>query len=186
MSRPNKARTVLAETYLAQRLAQERERLRMSYDGLAERMTAAGCAIHPSALFKVEKGKPARRVTVNELVTLSEVLGIPMNELVSDPTKRWSAKAWEFREHMNIQFAAFAEAQAMAEKANEEAHRYMLEYMDVVTEHPEIVDELNAMIGDQVSSQAQFDALRATMAEALGHAKSRATARSRGRSKGGK
>jgi transcriptional regulator with XRE-family HTH domain len=186
MPRPNKARTVLAETYLAQRLAQERERRGMSYEGLAERMTAAGCAIQASALFKVEKGKPPRRVTVDELVALSEVLGIPMNELVSDPSKQWSARAWELHELMNIQFAAFAEAQAMADKANAEAQRFVLEYNDVVTEHPEIVDELNVMFGDRESYQARFDALRNTMAQALDQGKSRATARSLGRSKGGK
>ena len=44
-----------------------------SYTGLAQRMTAQGCAIDQSALYKIEKGNPRRRISVDELVALREV-----------------------------------------------------------------------------------------------------------------
>lgn len=85
MPRPNKGRTLFAEENLAQRVAIERGRRGWSYEGLAERMTQVGCRIAPSALYKIEKGSPPRRVTVDEVVAFSRVFGISMASLVADP-----------------------------------------------------------------------------------------------------
>ena len=70
---------------LARRIAHERDARGWSYDGLAQRMTEAGCSIQASALFKIEKGDPPRRITVDELVALGRVFRVPPADLLIDP-----------------------------------------------------------------------------------------------------
>lgn len=82
MPRPNRGRVVQAERRLAQRIAYEREQRAWSLDGLAKRMTDAGCPINASAIYKIESGDPPRRVTVDELVALSGVFGLRLDELI--------------------------------------------------------------------------------------------------------
>lgn len=85
MPRINRERTSGAERQLAARVAFERERRGWTYEALAKRMSDAGCAMHATAVFKIEKGDPPRRITVNELVALSEVFGIQVGELLLPP-----------------------------------------------------------------------------------------------------
>lgn len=82
MPRPNQRREVQSELYLSRRIAHEREKQRMTYEGLAQRMTEYGCGIDQSAIYKIEKGKPRRRITVNELVAFAAVLQVPIEDLV--------------------------------------------------------------------------------------------------------
>lgn len=82
MPRPNPNRNLHSETNLARRIAHEREARKMTYDGLADRMTRLGCAIQSSAIYKIEKADPPRRITVEELVAFSQVFGIPVQELL--------------------------------------------------------------------------------------------------------
>lgn len=95
MSRPNRKRTIEGESNLAERVAQEREAAGLSYEKLAEKMTEAGCAIQGSALYKIEKGNPRRRVTVDELLAFSEVFDIPVDDLLTPVPllkQRWAEK----------------------------------------------------------------------------------------------
>lgn len=85
MPRPRPARQLISERNLAARIAYEREREGFSYAGLALRMTKIGCAIDQSAIYKIEKSDPPRRITVDELVGFSEVFGIPIEELLLPP-----------------------------------------------------------------------------------------------------
>lgn len=82
MPRPNRTRTLGSERILAQRVATERAARDWTYDTLARRMTEVGCSIQASALYKIEKGDPPRRVTVDELVALANVFAVPMDELL--------------------------------------------------------------------------------------------------------
>jgi len=91
VSRPNKPREVYAENYLAARIISERETRGWSLEGLAKRMTAAGCAINQSAIYKIEQGQPRRRITVDELVAFSRVFGLPLDDLLTDPVL-WRAR----------------------------------------------------------------------------------------------
>ena len=91
MPRPNKPREVYAESYLAARIASEREARTWSLEGLAYRMTQAGCAINQSAIYKIEQGQPRRRITVDELVAFSRVFGLPLDDLLTDPVL-WGAR----------------------------------------------------------------------------------------------
>lgn len=85
MPRINPGRTIGAEQNLAQRIKDEREARGWTQASLAARMTVEGCAIDQSAIFKTETGNPPRRVTVDELVALSRVFGISLEELVVPP-----------------------------------------------------------------------------------------------------
>src|SRR5450631_3569321 len=89
VSRPNKPRKVNAESHLADRIASERKSRGWSLEGLAKRMTDAGCAIDQSAIFKIEQGKPRRRINVDELVdelvVFSRVFAVPLDELLLAP-----------------------------------------------------------------------------------------------------
>lgn len=82
MPRPNRNRTIPAEDALAARIIVERTARAWTYADLADAMTGVGCPIQASAIYKIEKGEPRRRVTVNELAALSEVWAIPMDRLV--------------------------------------------------------------------------------------------------------
>lgn len=139
MPRPNRPRSVLAEEHLARRIAAERDRLKMTNDGLAERMTKAGCPMTGSAIFKIEKGEPRRRIVVDELVAFARVFGVTVEELLLPPGvagRRQLAelvRAWDRAENAAIH-ARLARDEAWGSL---EAH---------VTGHPELSDELQAVL----------------------------------------
>lgn len=83
MPRANMRRSIDSESNLAERIAAERKSRGLSYEGLAKLMTDAGCSIQGSAIYKIEKGTPPRRVTVDELVALSRVLGASVDDLLT-------------------------------------------------------------------------------------------------------
>lgn len=89
----NVGRSLYSEESVARRVAQERERRGWSYEGLAQRMTDAGCPINQSAIYKIERGTksrtgepgPPRRITVDELVAFSTVFDVPIGDLLLPP-----------------------------------------------------------------------------------------------------
>lgn len=81
MPRPNPGRTLGVEDLVADRVAQYREQSGYGYESLAVRMREHGCAIHASALYKIEKGEPRRRITVDELVALAAVFDVSLDDL---------------------------------------------------------------------------------------------------------
>ena len=83
MPRPNPLRSMASEDNLARRIAYERERREWTYEGLAQRMTDAGCPIQGSAIYKTEKGRPQRRITVDELVALARVFAVDVADLLT-------------------------------------------------------------------------------------------------------
>jgi len=85
MPRPNPPRSIAGESALARRVAHERESRGMTYEGLAFRMTKVGCPIQASALYKIEKADPPRRITVDELVGFAQVFGTSVEQLLLPP-----------------------------------------------------------------------------------------------------
>lgn len=73
MPRQNQGRTFASEAHLAERIAFERKLRNLGVDALAKLMTDAGCKITGSAILRIEKGNPRRRVTVDELMALAQV-----------------------------------------------------------------------------------------------------------------
>lgn len=82
MPRPNPPRTVQGEINLARRIAYERERRSWTYEGIARRLTEVGCPIQGSAIYKIEKGQPRRRISVDEFVAFAEIFEIERDELL--------------------------------------------------------------------------------------------------------
>ncbi|NNM44583.1 helix-turn-helix transcriptional regulator [Knoellia koreensis] len=113
----------------------ERESRGMNYDSLSKRTEAAGCKIHASALWKIEKGDPPRRITVDELVVLSKVFGVPMAELVTDPELQLPGHAIELAEKAA---AAFLDAYQLSMEAEDAARRA-----------GELMEQLRSAIGDR-------------------------------------
>lgn len=114
MPRPNRDRTVLAEENLARRIAFEREARGWTYEGTAKRMTNIGCPIQPTAIYKIEKGQPRRRISVDELVAFAKVFDfdveemlLPVGAVLNDAAKTYLEGALEAKRAIT---AAVAEA----------------------------------------------------------------------------
>lgn len=73
MPRPSRDKSAGAEANLARRIEYEREKRGLSYEVLAKQLTETGCKIQGSAIFKIEKADPPRRITVDELTAFAEV-----------------------------------------------------------------------------------------------------------------
>ena len=105
MPRPNRTRTMLAERNTAASVAHLRQERDWSIERLAKHMEEAGCPIHPSAIYKLEKGDPPRRVTVDELVGFAMVFGVPLDELIRDPAERIPEQLVDLQEELLLQIA---------------------------------------------------------------------------------
>jgi transcriptional regulator with XRE-family HTH domain len=98
MPRPNRPRTMRSEASLARRIEYERQRRGWSLEGLSKRLTDAGCAIQASAIYKIEKGDPPRRIAVDELVALAAVFDVDVASLLLPPetvADQETVRLWE-------------------------------------------------------------------------------------------
>ncbi len=84
MPRPNIGRHVGSEEIAAQRIQQEREARGWTLESIARRMRDVGCPINTSAIHKIESGNPRRKPTVDDLVALSIVFDISVENLISN------------------------------------------------------------------------------------------------------
>ena len=73
MPRPSRVKSAGAEANLARRVEYEREKRGLSYEALAKLVTETGCKIQGSAIYKIEKADPPRRITVDELTAFAEI-----------------------------------------------------------------------------------------------------------------
>lgn len=106
MPQRNPNRTLDLETQVARRIAAARDARDWSYAELAKRMERVGCAIQPSALFRIEKGDPPRKISVNELGALALVFDIPPQDLLD---------ATDSAAHLDVQRAVTGVTDAMRE-----------------------------------------------------------------------
>ncbi len=127
----NPDRALRREEGLARRVAHERDLRGWSYEGLAKRMTDAGCPINQSAIYRIEKGDPPRRITVDELVGLSLVFGIPLEQLLLPPELAAG-------EHLGDLLVAWDQAQDAASQANAQEREARSELSEFVAEHPDL------------------------------------------------
>lgn len=93
MPRPNPLRMVQNEANLAERIAYERERRGWTYEGTAKRMTEIGCTIQGSAIYKIEKAEPRRRISVDELVAFAAIFETTVEDLLLPVDAVFSAEA---------------------------------------------------------------------------------------------
>lgn len=139
MPRPNQPRSIVSEQALARRIAHERESRGMSYEGLASRMTRAGCPIQASAIYKIEKSDPPRRIVVAELVAFSQVFSVPVEQLLLPPEL---VAADEIAELV----MAWSRAQDRTISAQQEETEAWERVSAWVEQHPEYHDKMSPII----------------------------------------
>ena len=83
MARRNKPRSIGAEAILAERIRRERSKRGWSPADLAKQMTAAGCSLTTSAVYKIENREAPRRISVDELIALTQILGTTVEDLLT-------------------------------------------------------------------------------------------------------
>ncbi len=138
----NLRRSFSTEAELASRVAYERELRGMTYEGLAKRMTDTGCAINQSGIYKIEKGKPRRRIAVDELVAFAIVFEMPVDRLL---LPRWiaedasAAQLWQTWDR--------ADQEADAARGRADAARADLDLY--LKGHPEVMERLTEIVADR-------------------------------------
>jgi transcriptional regulator with XRE-family HTH domain len=144
MPRQNQPRSIAGEQSLARRIAYERESRGMSYEGLAVQMKHQGCPVNASALFRIEKGEPPRRITVDEFIGFSRVFGVPIERLLLPPEIA-------AREELADLAVAWNTAQMAAWTASAEADQAWDAMRTFVQEHPEVRDAVESVISAWVA-----------------------------------
>ncbi len=139
MPRPNQPRSIASEQSLARRIAYERERLGMSYEGLASRMTRVGCPIQASGVYKIEKADPPRRITVDELVAFAEVFATPVQELLLPPEMAGKQRLIDLWARWEVARVESSAARGREERAWTAVREYM-------AEHPELSPALREVL----------------------------------------
>lgn len=110
----------------------------MSYEGLAVQMKHKGCPINASALFRIEKGDPPRRITVDELLAFSQVFGIPVDNLLLPP----EVAAREDLVRLVVEWDRAQAQAATSAQAEKEAWESLRGY---IKSHPDVGDDLAAV-----------------------------------------
>lgn len=129
----NPAGSLAGEQHLAERVALLREQRGWSYEQLARAMTHAGCPMNQSAIHKIEKGQPRRRITVDELLAFAKVFGTNISALVLDKSivdsaqaatlfQKWQAAEEEAREARRMADAARGAFEELAGVPPETVH----------------------------------------------------------------
>jgi len=140
MPRPNVPREIYAEDHLAARLTIEREREGWTYAGLALRMTNAGCPIDKTAIYKIEKGEPRRRIVVDELVAFAKVFGLSLEELLVPPELAMKKQVTE----LVIEWTAAGYRIDTAKAERDEAWAALGNYLN---QHPDAVPAFESVFG---------------------------------------
>ena len=94
MPRVSPFRSLANERNVARRIQFEREQRGWTYEGTAKRMGDAGCPIQPTAVYKIEKADPPRRITVDELVAFAKVFDTSVENLLA-PAELANKPQWQ-------------------------------------------------------------------------------------------
>lgn len=156
MPRPNPNRTLQSEVNLARRIAHERERLGWTYEGTAKRLTDVGCPIQPSAIYKIEKSDPPRRISVDELVAFAKVFEVSVEELLL-PVEVAEVRALA---ELFLAWDKARQASALAKVQEEEALAAVRQF--VAERGDEMTKNLHAMVEIWVKGWVEDDAAAPT------------------------
>jgi transcriptional regulator with XRE-family HTH domain len=110
MPLPTPHRVIGGERELARRIQWERERRDWTLEELASKMTSVGCQIQRSGIYKIEKGDPPRRIVVDELIALSKVFSIPVEQLLLPVELLEKERATEIARELPAAFAAYEDS----------------------------------------------------------------------------
>lgn len=68
-------------------ISARRQELGISYETMAARMRAHGSRVTGPGLYKTEKGRQPRKLTINDLIAAAQVLGIELADLMGEAVK---------------------------------------------------------------------------------------------------
>ncbi|MEZ0490784.1 helix-turn-helix domain-containing protein [Kineococcus sp. TBRC 1896] len=164
MPRQNAPRTAGVHDRLVAWMKAEREQRGWSYETLAQHMTAVGCPINQSAIYKIENGSPRRRIDAEEVAALAEVFDVSVGELFAGPETRLLAA----RSANRAAAGAIAEARRAVDEAYE-ANRGVLDQADSGAAVPEGNNWRNALASCLDHEQARPRLADATTTDHLEH-----------------
>lgn len=127
MPKTNPGRSAYTEQALARRIAYEREQRGWSYQVLAKRMGDAGCPIDQSAVYKIEKHNPPRRITVDEPVAFSTVFGVSVADLLLPANVVAQAAVHDAINRISAAAVEVADAQAHLDDVTQRARAALAE-----------------------------------------------------------
>lgn len=142
MPRPSRTTSSGAEANLARRVKYEREKRGLSYEALAKAMTDAGCKIQGSAIYKIEKADPPRRITVDELTAFADVFETSVSDLLTDMDLIEQKRAQELIE--NIQDCQRSMGTLAVNVFNSVSALYDLAFADNADLYEYVVNHLDA------------------------------------------
>jgi transcriptional regulator with XRE-family HTH domain len=104
------------ERWVAERIQRERAARGWSYEAVANAMADVGCPLPASAVFKIEKGDPPRKISLDEFLAFAQVFGMAPDHLMAPPeaadeeeTARLLEEVTEASERVEELGAAFAD-----------------------------------------------------------------------------
>ncbi|MPY38489.1 helix-turn-helix transcriptional regulator [Streptomyces phyllanthi] len=120
-----------AEEVAAARIQFEREIRGWSTNRLSDEMNAAGYVMNPSAVWRIEKGTPRRRIHLEEAIGFAAVFGLPLEELY----KLGGSGAYERAAELTDAVQTRRRAADEAAKLLDVAERQLTAYLNA---HPEV------------------------------------------------
>lgn len=139
------------EEFVARRMEAERRSHKWSYETLAKRMAQVGCAIQASAIQRIEKGEPPRKISVDEAVAMAKVFKLSLDEFLQEGDNAVDAKLR----------GSLAEAELLwveMERAEQEQSRATNAYGSAVISLAELVHDADSEIAQrfaQLRAEAQ-------------------------------
>lgn len=148
MPRPNQPRTIDKERTLARRIVELRDQRGFTNESLARRMTDAGCPIRDSAIYKIEKGTPPRRITVDELFGFAAAFEMPVTDLLiwgsGNPLRESTVP--RHLQDLEVLFQRFSELEREAEKVRGQRARVLQDLKDVLHESRDVFESFRELM----------------------------------------
>ena len=125
-------------------------------------MEKAGCPIQVSAIYKIEKADPPRRITVAELVGFAQVFGLPVENLLLPHEVAARNELVDLLVAWETTRVEASEAQEVAEAAFEAVRRY-------VEENPEVEPVLQEAMSVWAAEYVGPDDMPVVVAQRMWH-----------------
>ncbi len=143
----------LPENNVAERIKLEREIRGWSTQKLAERMAEVGHPVNQSAIWRIESGKPRRRVNLDEALGFSKVFDIPLDDLTGPPGHVSNAQVRRLVGEYVERWKEWRAARKPMDRARDEIEEY-------IKAHPDQEDMVRALLGYEVSGASGGDFMR--------------------------
>ncbi|MDT0453420.1 helix-turn-helix transcriptional regulator [Streptomyces hesseae] len=143
----------LPENNVAERIKLEREVRGWSTGKLAERMAEAGHPVNQSAIWRIESGKPRRRVNLDEALGFCKVFDITLEDLSGPPGHVANA-------HVRRLVGEYVEAWKEWRDMGKALDRLTAELDEYTKDHPDQQDMVKALLAHEVAAASGTDYMR--------------------------